>query len=134
MKPVLFDSDAFISLLRRDPDIRSLARNQIGQFGTILISAISYYEVQRGLLSGYAPAQQQQLLQLEPQLQVLPVDKTVANQAATIYDALRAQGLLLPDADLLIAATAMSRDLALVSRNQRHFSRIPSLTLAYWDA
>lgn len=134
MKPVLFDSDAFISILRRDSDMRSFARSHIKEFGAVSVSAVSYYEVQRGLLSGYAPAQQQQLLQIEPQLLILSVDKAVANQAAILYDFLRAQGLLLPDADLLIAATALVHGLSLATRNQRHFSRIPSLDLANWDA
>jgi predicted nucleic acid-binding protein len=31
--------------------------------------------------------------------------------------------------DLLIAATALDHDLTLVTRNRRHFERIPDLTL-----
>ena len=42
---------------------------------------------------------------------------------------LRRQGQLIPDLDLLIAATALAHDLTLVTRNRRHFSRILSLRL-----
>jgi len=90
--------------------------------------------VQRGLLSGQAPAQQQQMLQFRPQLSIWPVDETIANEAARLYNRLRAQGLLLPDADLLIAATALVHDLALATNNRRHFARIPALMMANWDA
>ncbi len=42
---------------------------------------------------------------------------------------LRRQGHLIPDLDLLIAATALSFELVLMTRNRRHFSRIPGLQL-----
>lgn len=40
---------------------------------------------------------------------------------------LRRQGQLIPDLDLLIAETAVAHDLALVTRNTRHFARITGL-------
>jgi predicted nucleic acid-binding protein len=36
---------------------------------------------------------------------------------------------LIPDTDLLIAATALAENLTLVTRNVRHFNRIPELKL-----
>ena len=42
---------------------------------------------------------------------------------------LRQQGQLIPDFDLVIAATALAEDLTLVTRNLRHYSRIPGLRL-----
>lgn len=40
---------------------------------------------------------------------------------------LRRRGRLIPDFDLLIAATALATGLTLVTRNRRHFARIPDL-------
>jgi len=42
---------------------------------------------------------------------------------------LRRQGNVIPDLDLLIAATALHYDLVLLTRNQRHFGRVPGLRL-----
>jgi tRNA(fMet)-specific endonuclease VapC len=42
-------------------------------------------------------------------------------------------GQVLPDADLMIAATAQLTDRVLVSNNIRHFSRIPNLTFENWS-
>jgi tRNA(fMet)-specific endonuclease VapC len=42
---------------------------------------------------------------------------------------LRRRGQLIPDLDLLIAATAVHHDLILLTRNRRHFSRIAQLRL-----
>ena len=54
-----------------------------------------------------------------------PIMERFANTRAT----LRQQGVLIPDLDLLIAATALEHDLTLLTRNRRHFDRIPGLTL-----
>jgi predicted nucleic acid-binding protein len=37
---------------------------------------------------------------------------------------------LIPDFDLLIAATVLEQDSMLVTRNRRHFERIPGIQLA----
>jgi predicted nucleic acid-binding protein len=46
---------------------------------------------------------------------------------------LRRDGNLVGDMDLLIASTAIAHDLTLVTRNRRHFERIPGLEL-YQDS
>jgi tRNA(fMet)-specific endonuclease VapC len=60
---------------------------------------------------------------------VLPLNDAIMEAFAPIRVPLRRQGLLIPDLDMLIAATAISYDLTLLSRNRRHFQRIPGLAL-----
>ena len=48
---------------------------------------------------------------------------------ARIRGRLRATGQTIGDTDILIAATAIEHDLTLVTRNRRHYDRIPDLTL-----
>ena len=42
---------------------------------------------------------------------------------------LRAQGMLIGDLDMLIAATALHHNLILLTNNRSHFQRVPGLTL-----
>jgi tRNA(fMet)-specific endonuclease VapC len=58
---------------------------------------------------------------------ILPVTDRIAEHFARMRAALRRQGQLIPDMDLLIATTAIEEDLILLTRNARHFGRIPGL-------
>jgi tRNA(fMet)-specific endonuclease VapC len=60
---------------------------------------------------------------------VLPVTEGIVGRFAAIRALLRRQGNLIPDLDLHIAATALQYDLAHLTRNVRHFERIPGLLI-----
>lgn len=58
---------------------------------------------------------------------VIEVDETVAWEASRISRQLDRTGLHIGDNDVWIAATAVAHNLPLVSRNRRHFARVPGL-------
>jgi tRNA(fMet)-specific endonuclease VapC len=60
---------------------------------------------------------------------ILPLTDPIVEHFARLRAALRQQGQLIPDLDLLIAATAVEEDLTLITRNVRHFERITELRL-----
>ena len=60
----------------------------------------------------------------------LMLTEAIADIFARERATLRQQGQLIPDLDLLIAATAIAHDLTLATRNTRHFARVPGLRLA----
>ncbi len=60
---------------------------------------------------------------------ILPVTDPIVEHFARVRASLRRHGQLIPDMDLLIAATAMTEDLTLITRNVRHFARLPDLQL-----
>lgn len=53
----------------------------------------------------------------------------MAERFAEIRRDLGAEGTVLDLADLLIAATALHYDFTLVTRNRRHFARLPGIRL-----
>lgn len=59
----------------------------------------------------------------------LTLTEPVMERFAQIRARLRREGALIPDFDLLIASTAVEHDLTLLTRNRRHFERIPGLRL-----
>lgn len=64
---------------------------------------------------------------------VVPFDLESARRYAAIRQELGAQGQLIGDRDLMIAAIALAHDATLVSRNIREFRRVPALKLESWD-
>jgi predicted nucleic acid-binding protein len=60
---------------------------------------------------------------------ILPLTDPIAERFARMRASLRQQGQLIPNLDLLIAATAIEEGLTLITRNVRHFARIPGLEL-----
>jgi predicted nucleic acid-binding protein len=58
---------------------------------------------------------------------ILPFDLKAADVAGMLLDRARAQGHAPSFADVAIAATAMSRDLIIITQNMRHFRPLTSL-------
>jgi len=63
---------------------------------------------------------------------LLPIDEQAANRAGELGAELHDHGTTLATPDLLIAATAMVHNLAVVTNNVQHFTRVPGLTVVDW--
>jgi predicted nucleic acid-binding protein len=94
------------------------------------ISIITYAEIYQGIYFGRNATQREADFQkLLNRVDVITVSQPIARRLAKIRGALQQQGLPLPISDVLIAATAIEGDLELVTRNLRHYQRIPDLKL-----
>jgi tRNA(fMet)-specific endonuclease VapC len=60
---------------------------------------------------------------------VLESNPEVSWRYGEIYRHLQDSGLLIGSNDLWIAATALAQDMAVVTGNERHFRRVPDLTV-----
>jgi len=65
---------------------------------------------------------------LEEAFKVLALDNRVIKTYCILYNKLKDEGETIPDADLLIAATAMSQD-ATLKTGDKHFKRLKKLGL-----
>lgn len=59
--------------------------------------------------------------------EVVKIDAGAARRGSEIYRGLKAVGALFCHEDILVAATALANDFPLLTRNRRHFERVPSL-------
>lgn len=121
----LLDADWIISFLNGQRRANELI-NQLAQAG-LFVSVVAYGEVYEGLLARPEFDKHfEALSQFVAMVDLLTLDVRTAQTYGTLRAFLRAQGLLIPDNDLWIAATALTHELTVVSRDQ-HFSRIPDL-------
>jgi tRNA(fMet)-specific endonuclease VapC len=69
---------------------------------------------------------------LLPNLPLLPFDASAARRYGEIRAELERRGTPIGDADVRIAAIALSRGLKVVTGNERHFRRVPGLETENW--
>ena len=125
-EPALIDSDTLSELSRGQRHVLDNARRYLERHGRFTVSAVSVYERLRGYRAALRQgkpfeAQLEQFVAFAATCLVLPVDADVADVAATIWarsSARRRKKL----GDILIAATACARGLAVVTRNRRDFA------------
>lgn len=122
---LVIDSSVLIAYLRGQPDslaaLRGIIANHIG-----FVAAISVYELLFSTARTRKPISEEKLL---APLIILPLDENCARVAARLHASLIQQNQDIGIKDVLIAATCLAHELPLVTLNQSHFSRVPSLTV-----
>ena len=63
---------------------------------------------------------------------IINTTKSIMETFADLKTDLQIKGKIISDFDLIIAATALSFNYTLVTNNDKHFSRIPSLQIENW--
>ncbi len=122
----LIDSDIFIDYLNGKNEAVQLLSHFISD-ESAASSIIVYAEVYEGLVrSARADAYLAAFNDVLAVISVLGLDMRIAEHFARLRSFLRRGGQMISDHDLWIAATALTHDLTVVSRDQ-HFSRIPDL-------
>jgi tRNA(fMet)-specific endonuclease VapC len=94
--------------------------------GRLATTAISAFELLSGARSQGQQTQSKALLEA---LLILPVDLATAQEAADLRLELQSQGLGLAFADSLIAGVCRFHRAPLLTRNRKHFERVPGLQL-----
>lgn len=124
----LLDSDWIIQVLaRRGVAFRELQRLAGTSVHVSIVSTGEIYE--RAFNHANPTAHLIGFQYFLAQYHILPIDIPIMERFAELRAQLRRRGRLLPDFDLLIAATALQHDLTLLTFNRRHFERIPELRL-----
>ena len=129
---VLLDTDILSELLKQHPLVLQWVRTYLAEHERLAFSIITRYELLRGLKAKQARTQEAAFTLLCQASLILPLTDQVVDRAATLYGELHRQGALLPDADLLIAATALEAQRILVTNNLAHFQRVPNLIIETW--
>lgn len=127
----LLDTNAIIAALNGSASMS----NRLAKLAPsrVHLSAIVLAELQAGAEKCRAPAKAHAAIaELTQHFEPLPFDADAAHACGRIRAALERKGKLIGPMDLLIAAQAISRGLALVTDNEREFKRVPGLHCENW--
>lgn len=133
MDETLLDTDILSEVLKgKDARVLANAQQYLNQYGRLSFSAVTYYEVVRGMLATRATKQLANFLQTAANSDVRPVSLPVLLKAAELWATAKAGGHPKDDADLIIAATALEVGRVLVTGNKSHFDWIAGLRVDDW--
>lgn len=125
MASVMSDADILIDTIRRHEPSRSRVRELIAA-GELATSAVTVFELYVGARTNREAEGIRDLLEF---VEVFELDRAAAVAGAGVYRLLRSAGLRIGEADCMVAGTALTNGLALLTRNIRHFERVPGLSI-----
>ncbi len=125
----ILDSDHCVAILRGQLNPSAYASPD----EELAVTAISVGELTHGAHRSSRPTDN--LARLDVLLSavvVLPFDETSARIFGALKAQLQAAGHPIDDLDLQIASVALRHAAPLATHNQRHYSRVPGLTIEDW--
>lgn len=127
---IVADSDVLIDALRGHEAARERVDLELGT-GKLATTVITVFELLAGARTDRERAKVELLLAA---LRPLPMDDAAARCAAEVDRHLAARGQRLAPADTLIAGVCLARSAILLTRNRKHFERVPGLALGHVGA
>ncbi len=128
----LLDTDILSAIMRQHPVVIPKAQASLMDHERFTFSIITRYEILRGLKAKGAAKQITTFDRFCDVNTVLQLTDEAIVKASDIYAFLRQRGELIGDADILIAATALTDGLCVATNNLEHFRRIPELQIQNW--
>lgn len=130
--PTLLDTNIISLLNKQHPLVSARAAAYKAQFGKLVFSELSYYEVTRGLKAINAAKRLADFEQFYQLHQVLPFTHAAAVAATDVWVDLKRRGLPIGEIDTLLAGVALSEGMTLATHNTAHFSRVAGLAVVDW--
>ena len=130
MARYMLDTNMCIYLMKNQPE--QVARRFAQCYtGDVVMSAITYAELEHGVTACASPARERSnLAALIEDIPVAPFDAPAAQAYGPVREATRERKK--DHLDKLIAAHAVSLDVVLVTNNERDFASYPGVRLENW--
>jgi len=126
---VCLDTDIIIDFLRKD-------KNTIKKFSEfkennieLKTTAVNTFELFKGALRSKQEDASESLSGLLTNLKILNFDFESSKKAAEIIEELRIKGEAIDPSDLMIASIVIANNETLMTRNTKHFEKIPDLKI-----
>jgi len=105
-------------------------KRRLEELGGEAISIITAVEFIRGI----SEHKQEQVLNIFKELfEIVYIDEEIIIPFSKIYRQLKKRGMLIDDADLYIACTAIIKNYPLWTKNKKHFERLKEFGLKIYD-
>ena len=132
---VILDSSVVIEAERQHLNVAQFLNQIVRKIGEreAALSSITVAELAHGIWRANTEERRTRrrafLDDLKAAVPIYPITDNTAELVGKINGEMSARGVAIPFDDLLIAVCALERGYAVATRNQRHFKKIPGLTL-----
>ena len=132
MTKALLDTNIISAFMKGNPAVVDSFSQYIKRHKHLSFSIITYYELLRGLKAVGSDKRVVSLQVFMGQCEIILLTQPIIEIAAEIYATLKNKGILIEDADILIAATAIHKGMSVVTGNTEHFKRVKGLKIYNW--
>jgi tRNA(fMet)-specific endonuclease VapC len=127
---ILLDTDICIEILRKN---KAVIEKRAQYNDTTAISLMSVAELYYGAEKSQNPEKNHQLInEFLLTIETVQTDGDILKKFGELKNILSKDNILLPDADIFIAATAYVKADKLITGNMKHFRRFPNLAVENW--
>lgn len=141
MSGFLLDTNCISELVRPKPEPRVVDWMEAADEALLYLSVLTFGEIRKGvagLPQGKRRTHLETWLELELQARfagrIVPIDAAIADRWGLIAEEAKQRGKVLSVIDGLLAATALHRNLTVVSRNAGDFANARVQVLNPWEA
>ncbi|RQG97295.1 PIN domain-containing protein [Natrarchaeobius chitinivorans] len=126
---MILDTSFLVDVLRGEETVKQAIRT-VDERGTARVSSVTVMELWEGIhLADPAENQRAIVTNVLEDVREVPFDRDCATTAGEINTRLHRNGTPIEAADVMIAATALVRDVPVVTKNVDHFERIDDLEI-----
>lgn len=128
----LLDTDIIIYLLKGHEVVSQNLKKHY--YDPIKISTITLMELYYGAYkSQKVESNLAKIKKIENSLEIIPIGQELVEIFGLLKSKLEKKGKPIDDFDLILASTALSHNMVLVTNNEKHFKRINGLKLENWS-
>ena len=125
-----FDTDFIIDLLRRKPDAETKLENLTADGNRLTTTPLNASELYKGAYNSSRPLEEaKKVRHLLETLDILEFSNAASETFGKLSIDFRKKGNDIGDFDLLIASIALTHGEPLLTKNAKHFSRVPGLAV-----
>lgn len=122
---MVVDTGVFIDYLRSKDKAKTILQG-LPENSELYISSVTLYELYMGATN---ERKWLDVKLLTEDIPVLSFTKSIAERAALTYQELKKENMIIEFRDIFIAATAITHDMPVLTRNKKHFTRVKGLKL-----
>ena len=126
------DASTIIDIMRFQRE--SLLNFELANIQELAMSSVVAHELWAGANSAnIGPRSMANLRLFTSMIEVIPFDKQAAEYSGNLVSELTRNGIRIGNIDPMIAGHALSQGAVLVTRNTKHFKRVPDLHVVDWS-